>query len=727
MERVTVDKTEKAVAFKSSANRVIESQPITDNRPETVTQRHMQEIANTSIESKLPIQPKVNNTGLPNQLKSGIENLSGYSMDDVKVHYNSPKPAQLQAHAYAQGTDIHIASGQEKHLPHEAWHVVQQKQGRVKPTLQMKGKVNINDDAGLEKEADVMGGKALNLGSSHSTQFKINLNKQFSKGVLQRNLVRDQDILDQRDSTFNWTPFRGKRDDVDTSKVGKEKGRGAQLDNVGFGGGIESEITWQPVDDISKEGIGMSARIGPDHNLGSSPSVANALERVKVFGILSGKSYVSGHLLNEKLGGPGNDARNLTAFSGSANTLEASNIEKEVRDPVNNEGNWFYYSIGIEYSNDQKKYLSTDSKITKLPFSLPKGVTVQNLIGGNTSVKVRYASKLKAHWYQYNTTGGRYSEEYKKDITMASPLVGGGSDLDDKGGPVSTQPDISSRGSAAKTTIKPEELVLTTGTLLKSVVENREGLIGLLKDLRGDVTDLNKTIKSLELQAEESGSEIFTLNNLLYDAGYDWGYANGSSAFEDGKLRYDYFEFGLEGSYGSGYDKGYDKGYEETRQYHYGKEDGKNSTIFNDNYHGSLFDDSYKQGHADGIQEKNGYNNGYKTGFNDENYFCWSHNEHYRTGYENGYNKGYNVSPFKTGKRPVFYGLSLCSDKGAINSGAIETFRWGATSVEITGQKYNKFPNTWYQVEIISTGDFRLSGYIGNKAWMKKEWIWKGG
>ena len=59
-----------------------------------------------------------NNTGLPDTLKSGIENLSGLSMDDVKVHYNSAKPAQLRAHAFAQGTDIHMAPGQEKHLPH---------------------------------------------------------------------------------------------------------------------------------------------------------------------------------------------------------------------------------------------------------------------------------------------------------------------------------------------------------------------------------------------------------------------------------------------------------------------------------------------------------------------------------------------------------------------------------------------------------------------------------
>ena len=106
-------------------------------------------------------EQKPNNTGMPNNLKSGIENLSGYSMDDVKVHYNSDKPAQLNAHAYAQGTDIHVAPGQEQHLPHEAWHVVQQKQGRVQPTMQMKAGVPVNDDAGLENEADVMGAKAL--------------------------------------------------------------------------------------------------------------------------------------------------------------------------------------------------------------------------------------------------------------------------------------------------------------------------------------------------------------------------------------------------------------------------------------------------------------------------------------------------------------------------------------------------------------------------------------
>lgn len=101
--------------------------------------------------------------GMPMNLAQGIEKLSGVGMGNVRVHYNSPKPQAMQAHAYAQGNDIHLASGQEKHLPHEAWHVVQQAQGRVKPTAKVNGTA-INDSPGLEREADLMGKRALNGG-----------------------------------------------------------------------------------------------------------------------------------------------------------------------------------------------------------------------------------------------------------------------------------------------------------------------------------------------------------------------------------------------------------------------------------------------------------------------------------------------------------------------------------------------------------------------------------
>ena len=105
-----------------------------------------------------PVQKK-NLTGMPDNLKAGIEDLSGFSMDDVRVHYGSSKPAAVQAHAYTQGTDIHIAPGQERHLPHEAWHVAQQMAGRVQPTTEIGG-MPVNDNAALEHEADVMGARA---------------------------------------------------------------------------------------------------------------------------------------------------------------------------------------------------------------------------------------------------------------------------------------------------------------------------------------------------------------------------------------------------------------------------------------------------------------------------------------------------------------------------------------------------------------------------------------
>lgn len=199
-----VDKTQDnknrwmALNDSSKHSRAETSFQFADNRPEATAQRKLSEMSNNSPGANQAAQLKAiadnrsgtsiqlkginevgllqgkfttaqkkktevveNKTGLPDQLKSGIENLSGISLNDVNVHYNSAKPADLQARAYAQGTDIHVASGQEKHLPHEAWHVVQQKKGHVKPTMQMKGKVKVNDEVGLEKEADMMGAKAL--------------------------------------------------------------------------------------------------------------------------------------------------------------------------------------------------------------------------------------------------------------------------------------------------------------------------------------------------------------------------------------------------------------------------------------------------------------------------------------------------------------------------------------------------------------------------------------
>ena len=96
----------------SVANRVSQKQngiqssfQFADNRPETIAQRKLYEMANNSRQA----------------------------ISSIELHQFSDKSPEN----------------------------VMQMQDQVEPTLQMKGKVNVNDDAGLEKEADLMGEKAL--------------------------------------------------------------------------------------------------------------------------------------------------------------------------------------------------------------------------------------------------------------------------------------------------------------------------------------------------------------------------------------------------------------------------------------------------------------------------------------------------------------------------------------------------------------------------------------
>jgi hypothetical protein len=210
--------------------------------------------------SLLPIQrEKENRTGMPDNLKAGVENLSGIDMSDVKVHYNSDKPAEVGALAYTQGTNIHIASGQEQHLPHEAWHVVQQAQGRVRPIMQLKD-VAINDDEELEREADVLGLKSLQriaLGKdSMPIQFAFwhidpgNAKKQMSREHMamverlkrNRNFVNEAKGIDQIDTTFDLAdldrapPGGPEPDDLYVIAHGSQAGAGVDERQPWLGG-----------------------------------------------------------------------------------------------------------------------------------------------------------------------------------------------------------------------------------------------------------------------------------------------------------------------------------------------------------------------------------------------------------------------------------------------------------------------------------------------------------
>ena len=121
------------------------------------------------------MKPDENRTGMPEELKANMESAFNTNFSDVRVHSNSGKAKEVGALAYTQGTDVHFAPGQFKPessagqqlLGHELTHVVQQGQGRVKPTGEVSG-MPLNDSPALENEADEMGVQA----SQRTTQRK---------------------------------------------------------------------------------------------------------------------------------------------------------------------------------------------------------------------------------------------------------------------------------------------------------------------------------------------------------------------------------------------------------------------------------------------------------------------------------------------------------------------------------------------------------------------------
>jgi len=118
---------------------------------------------NTDSE-ELPESASSASERMPSLVQRKMESSFGEDFSDVTIHKDSPQSKELNAHAFTKGNAIHFAPGMynpesqdgQELLGHELTHVVQQREGRVRPTVQKKG-VGINNDEGLEKEADEMG------------------------------------------------------------------------------------------------------------------------------------------------------------------------------------------------------------------------------------------------------------------------------------------------------------------------------------------------------------------------------------------------------------------------------------------------------------------------------------------------------------------------------------------------------------------------------------------
>ena len=151
---------------------MVQAKP-TVGAPDDVYEREAGRVAGQVMTMPDAATQRPNQTGLPDGLKSGIESLSGIAMDNVNVHYNSSKPAQLNALAYAPGSDTARATGQEKHQHQEEWHVEQRATSRVRPPKPVKDGILTKQQGGLELGTHAKVGTAKQLkGANHDTNPK---------------------------------------------------------------------------------------------------------------------------------------------------------------------------------------------------------------------------------------------------------------------------------------------------------------------------------------------------------------------------------------------------------------------------------------------------------------------------------------------------------------------------------------------------------------------------
>lgn len=124
--------------------------------------------------------------------------------------------------------------------------------------------------------------------------------------------------------------------------------------------GKQSEVDWW-TQTIGGEKVGVemeATMLGPDHLQGTPPQSGvqkNIMNKLPTDPHLNNeKKYVRGHLLNDNLGGMGEDY-NLFPITASANKAHENVIESKVKQWVNEDKQWVYYKVKVTNIVDQLK------------------------------------------------------------------------------------------------------------------------------------------------------------------------------------------------------------------------------------------------------------------------------------------------------------------------------------------------------------------------------------
>jgi len=139
-----------------------------------------------------------------------MESAFNTDFSKVSIYKESQKALHLNALAFTQGENVHFAPGQfnpdsetgRNLIGHEFTHVMQQRRGAVKSTSVLGKGLNLNDDRGLEIEADNFGKKAV-LGESIAKYKSPTLgirnarrnSVQAKTNVIQRNIKDSKELV----------------------------------------------------------------------------------------------------------------------------------------------------------------------------------------------------------------------------------------------------------------------------------------------------------------------------------------------------------------------------------------------------------------------------------------------------------------------------------------------------------------------------------------------------
>lgn len=255
-----------------------------------------------------PVQLK-KNENLPEDLQTNMEHSLGHDFSNVNIQKDSQEAADMHARAFTKGDSVHFARGefdphseQGKNLiGHEFTHVAQQRSGAVQPTRIMGKGLQLNDNQGLEHEADHFGRKAAKGDP---------VSKYRSSGLGMRNSMRvaqaKSDVVQRSIDTF------GGKWDTDQYDLKKDEVNGIKYPVADGYRGVDIKLKFSPGKTADAEVIGLTQSV--QAFVRGAPSFTNAT--------------------NEAMSIPAKDAKGINTGKGETNEGTAIDRAPAYNNPI---------------------------------------------------------------------------------------------------------------------------------------------------------------------------------------------------------------------------------------------------------------------------------------------------------------------------------------------------------------------------------------------------------